>query len=524
MSSHHSEASRSHHHSEVHEPSHHSEARESAHQSEASKSRHHSEVQEPSHHSEVPGSQHQSEAHVSSHHSEVLKSRHESEVHEPSHHSEAHASAHQSEASRSRHHSEASRSHHHSQASRSHHHSEANPPPHQSDAPASPAVSEPLETPKGSEAQKQSEGIFSTPRGGAAVPLFQVYAPDSESDSFNVAPRTAQVYRVAPPAGRSSSRQTPTHRQARRENDPVLGPLTSTPQTPNVDKLRQKAYKLEPLNASVEQLDQLIYALNQEKKMFVRDRRFKDSLKCSAAINHATEALAKAQKKEDVRTLAQRRLDAFDGETRVKEEDMLNRQKEARAQLKADQKSELSALSKRWNSPHMRSKYSKPSEKLQELKKQYAEVKDSGNEEEANELKSQIETIRKEEAKEAAAKMQRDYDEALNTLLQKQRQDQAFFVESSRVKLERFKKQRAKERRALEFRQMELEKANLKKVPMLTERYDSEEADKTQISVAQQEDESSATFQPDVPDSEKLELPPLDNRRPKSPRHFADSS
>ncbi|KAK8838389.1 hypothetical protein M9Y10_033015 [Tritrichomonas musculus] len=292
--------------------------------------------------------------------------------------------------------------------------------------------------------------------------------------------------------------------------------------SPSINRLKERAYRLEPIaNATNEQLELLIDEIEQEKKIFMRDRRFRDSLKCNAAIKHVEGILSKQQREQSTPTPETEMEMAFDTESRKREAKLIEKQNLARKKLKAKHKKELEELNKQWDSFQMRKKYNKLSDKLIAMKEQYETMIASENpdEEEANKLKEEIQELRKLETSEAHQRMQADYDRALLQLHQKHHQDFALLSESNNVRFDQFKQQRARERRALDFKKTEFNNEDQK----------DEECNTNNMIAAQSErfesdalgnlfDSSDAPRNIDTNDSEKLNLPPLDTRKPKNYR------
>lgn len=287
--------------------------------------------------------------------------------------------------------------------------------------------------------------------------------------------------------------------------------------SPSINRLKERAMKLEPIaNATNEQLELLIDDIEKERKLMMRERRFKDGLKCNAAIKHVEAILNKQQIEQNASNPNEELEIAFDNESRKKEQELIEKQRIARRKLRAKHKKELDELDKQWNSIQVRKKYNKPSEKLIEMKKQYDEMiaaENPAEEEAANKLNDEINHLRQLETEEAHQRMQRDYDSALLHLQKKQQQDMDLLQESGNVKMEQLKQQRARERRALDFNKDNTIRNNDNDNLLSAQ---SEELLSDQM--GKLFDHSDTNKHVEKVDGEKLNLPPLDTRRPKSLR------
>ena len=330
--------------------------------------------------------------------------------------------------------------------------------------------------------------------------LPRIQMPDT--DSTGLSPRTKSA---RPGAYRTSTRRSPRYSYRSFE-----------PSSPSINRLKERAMKLEPIaNATNEQLELLIDDIEKERRQMMRERRFKDGLKCNAAIKHVEGILNKQQIEQAGSNTNEQLEIAFDNESRKKEQELIEKQRIARRKLRAKHKKELDDLDKQWNSIQVRKKYNKPSEKLVQLKRQYDALVAAGNpddEEEINRLNEEITQLRQFETEEAHQRMQRDYDSALLHLQKKQQQDWALLQESNNVKMEQLKQQRAREKRALDFsKDNTITNNNENLLGAQSEELMSD-------ALGNLFDHSDTNKNTDKNDGEKLNLPPLDTRRPKSLR------
>ncbi|OHT14931.1 hypothetical protein TRFO_42810 [Tritrichomonas foetus] len=299
--------------------------------------------------------------------------------------------------------------------------------------------------------------------------------------------------------------------------------------TPYIKTLRERAYRFEQLNdLSLDDLDQLDFALKQESKNLARERKFKDGLRCNSVIQHVNLFLAKARYHEKQQTITldlkeeedefQNALAQFDNETKEKEQALLESQRQARNDLKASQKQDLEDLEQLWNSPVKRRNYNRPSPRLAELHRQMNICLAATKFEDADLIRKDIIKLKKEESENAFRKMQHDFDEAQVAMRKKHKQDTAFFEESCRIKMEKLKQQRAKRRRAYEFHEK-----NLKRRSENAEKIISQSTTPTQIKVSRR----LTVKDVENKDAELLELPPLESpsKKVKVPKSMkADSS
>lgn len=330
--------------------------------------------------------------------------------------------------------------------------------------------------------------------------LPRIQMPSNDIESSGVSPRTKSP------------------RRGNFRNSAYRNGLRQSPSSPSINRLKERAMKLEPItNATNEQLEILIDDIEKERKIMMRERRFKDGLKCNAAIKHVESILSKQQREQN----PDEQLEiAFDNETRKKEQELLDKQRLSRRKLKAKHQRELDNLDKQWNSIQTRKNYNKPSAKLIEMKKQYDAMLAAGNpneSEEANKLNQEINRLRQIETGEAHQRMQRDYDSDLLHLQQKQHQDFVLLLESNKVKMDQLKQERAKEKRALDFKKIkftnndQIENDDNNLINAQSEKYISDP-------LGNLFDHSDSGKNGDNDSVEKLNLPPLDTRRPKSLR------
>ena len=165
---------------------------------------------------------------------------------------------------------------------------------------------------------------------------------------------------------------------------------------------------------------------------------------------------------------------------------------------------DMLALEEKWSSEKMQAKYNKPSQKLIELRQEARALIAAHKFEEAQILAEQIEKQEAHETKEAGAKMQREYRQAQENLLQKYESEKKAIYDSFEAKLNGLSASETSDLHPFEQRIDNLQK--IKKHMEIAKKFSSKNC---LNETSQQKKVPIAAKTPPISMSAKLKLPPL---------------
>lgn len=302
-------------------------------------------------------------------------------------------------------------------------------------------------------------------------------------------------------------------------------------ETSEIQALKEKAKREDPLTkATTAQLEELLYVLNQEKKGYARDHRYKEGLKCNNTIAYVTKQYEIAKKKEnqdaarevftEVNNQFEESFKIFDDETKKLEKDLLEDQKKRRALLTEAKEKELNDFDSRWNSDIKQRLYNRSTNNLNSLRRQLSFLLVDSNFKDAESVQKQVNERTQLEAADHHEIMQSDHDTALKFLIEKQQQEIQYFEDDCAVELEKLRQDRTKLRQAYLNRQLKLKtKEEIIADPDKLWKHGQTERMgntlKTSISNGVSVSPSSKMKRADIKETDTtvLVLPPLDNRR-----------
>lgn len=304
--------------------------------------------------------------------------------------------------------------------------------------------------------------------------------------------------------------------------------------TPELQKLKERAKKEEPLlNVTTDQFEELLYILNQEKKAFARDHRYKDGYKCNNTIAHVTKYYDIAKKKENQNIAREefnelnskfvQSLKDFDTETKELEKELLNTQKDRRTKLQNSLEEELNEFDAHWNSAKKQRVYNRSTNNLNVLRRQLSLLLVESRFKEAEAVQKQVNQRTKVEEVDHHELMQSDHDTSLKLLKEKQIREMISFEEDCTFEMEKFRQDRTKLRQGYLNRQLMLKtKEDIISDPDKLWKHGQTERMRNTLRTSINKEESipsSKMKRSDIKESDVaiLALPPLDNRR-KSPK------
>ncbi|OHS94694.1 hypothetical protein TRFO_39138 [Tritrichomonas foetus] len=331
-------------------------------------------------------------------------------------------------------------------------------------------------------------------------------------------PRNPPFARTRPKTGRSAYRK------------PVYRSVDLSNTGNELNKLKERAKKEEPLNGvSIEQFQELLYVLNAERKNFAREKRFKEGLRYNKIINHVNDYYLRAQKLEnqsrEKEILAEKKaifendFTEFEKQSKELEKELIQKQKQQRETLLKNHQIELDELDGRWASDKKQRIYNRSTNHLIQLRRQMHFMLVQSRFAEAEEVQKLINLRTKEEMQNHHELMQKDFDEALIYLKNKQKNEVETFDEFARVALEKLRQDREKLKRGYLNKQLKLRmKEDIANDPDrlwvhgAMGRY--EESNQISTRGAPISPSSKMTrAELGHFDADPLELPPLDNRR-----------
>ena len=298
----------------------------------------------------------------------------------------------------------------------------------------------------------------------------------------------------------------------------------------DIQKLKEKAKKEEPLNGvTVEQFQELLYVLNQERKNFAKEKRFKDGLKCNHTINYVNQWYLKAQKLE-IQTNKQEEfneakaeftsdLAKFDAESKALEKELIEKQKNFRNVLQSNHSKERDEFEQRWNGDKKQRIYNHSTGYLINLRYKLSFLLIQNRFAEAESCQKAIAERTKYEMQEHHEIMQHDFDESLKQLEDRQANELQTYDENCQLQLEKLRHDREKLRRSYLNRQMKLNAkeeivTNPDKVWIHSQQARLTEAARTsKRTPLSPSTKMTRTDEMRSEEAVSLELPPLDNRR-----------
>ena len=264
-----------------------------------------------------------------------------------------------------------------------------------------------------------------------------------------------------------SAQVSPRPGTARRNRSPVRMslPVFVMPEiTAEIKEYMEKALKGKlPSDLPESKYDEIIFALSKDRKNLATQHKYGEGEKYTRAIEHTKECQIKAKKtnlvkqandqaKEDLTKTVQKLKD-FDDETKRLEQEMLSAEKEAKQQIKQQHEKEIAENEALWQSEAKVKHYNRASPGLITLKKQINTMTVQCRFKDAEAVQVQY---RKQKAKEEAdnfALMQHDYDECLQKMLDRHKEEDDQFDVDSEIRIKHFHVKRNIERKQLENRE-----------------------------------------------------------------------
>ncbi|OHT14619.1 hypothetical protein TRFO_14903 [Tritrichomonas foetus] len=347
-----------------------------------------------------------------------------------------------------------------------------------------------------------------------------------------ITPPTSNSARPSPRGNRPSPyprkrSSTSGHGQAVVYSPPIYKHVEPTNE---LQRLKEKAKREEPLTgASIELLQELLYILNQERKNLAREHRYKEGLKYNTVIAHVNKYILQAQKLENqvkqqelfspIKKDFEEQLARFDNETKALERGLIEKQKQQRETLVRNHQIERDEFDARWASSKKQRIYNKSTTTLIQLRRQLNFLLVQSRFDEAEEVQKIIKERMKSEAQDHHEIMQRDFDESLALLKNKQKEEIITFEENCEVQSQKLRQDREKLRRGYLNRQLKLRvKEEMLNDPdklwahaqkdMLDEAVKNSAKNSTNLPPTRIKSEEI-----EEKDVTVLELPPLDNRR-----------
>ena len=337
--------------------------------------------------------------------------------------------------------------------------------------------------------------------------------------------RRSQRPGTLPPPGRSPRRtgtfryQSPTYRF----------PDTTSP---FLQKMRARALKEESLTgASVEQLEDLLFMLSQERKQLAAEHNYREGIRYNRAIDYVTR-LYDQERKSVVQQAASATLkaeekqfneefDSFDKNTDRMIRELADQQRERRRALQEAHQKELDDLDLRWKAPKKQRMYNRASNQVTSLRMQHAFMLTQCRFDDAQAMAQIINERTTHERNESHFIMQHDFDESLKKVQARQADELDFFNESTRLQMEKLKQDRARlrvgfENRAKKFEARDGIVSDPDKLWNRTRNQRIQANSRRRVATLP----STKMTRRDIRDSDVaiLDLPPLDNRRNNASR------
>ena len=219
-------------------------------------------------------------------------------------------------------------------------------------------------------------------------------------------------------------------------------PRRSVPITPALLNLKKKAKREEPLDdITVEQLQQLLFILNEERKMHAREHHYKEGLMCNSVIHHVSKFYEIAKKKRNGESQNDDfPLKEFDEKTIEIEKEIIARHADNRKKILSSQKVEIERVVKKEESLKRKLNYLLAQERFKE----------------AEEVQKLIDIKKKEEEEEKSNSEGNDRsdelfdsDYSIVNLKEKNQQEILNFEENCKIELQKFREDRSKLRQEM---------------------------------------------------------------------------
>jgi hypothetical protein len=246
---------------------------------------------------------------------------------------------------------------------------------------------------------------------------------------------------------------------------------TAPPPEPNspLDKWINQAVAGEPLpdNLTERDYEELIFHLGQFRKERAAAHNYKDGLRINDAIRNVQRALTKKRKDsmqkeakadyEQTLSSFQEELQEFDNETKRLLTSLQEQQEEQRQQLALIHEGQEKDHHEHWSSPAKYRLYNRASNQLTILRRQHSILLVQCRFGEAEEVNRQIESKIREEEAINHAMHQRDFEESLAYLHEKQKGERDCFEVTVDVQLAQFHRKRATQRKVYENKEKKIE-------------------------------------------------------------------
>jgi hypothetical protein len=268
----------------------------------------------------------------------------------------------------------------------------------------------------------------------------------------------------APPPGKSIASPRFT-RSPRRHPAPQYRPPSYRVIDPSsgIQKLKARALQHESLADCTEtQLEELLFTFGQDRKRLAAQHKFKEGFKTNEAVDYVDKVFlgtrkVNAQRSEQaaVKEMSgEFKVDCadFDKQTKEMESDLLKQQQHQREELAASHARELDEFDKRWKSVGKRRMYNRASNHVTILRRQLAFMLVQGRFRDAEEVNKLVEQATKFEEAENTLSMQKDFDEALKKLQDKQASEVGTFEAAASVQRQRLAQDRAVARKLYDNR------------------------------------------------------------------------
>lgn len=210
------------------------------------------------------------------------------------------------------------------------------------------------------------------------------------------------------------------------------------------------------INMTDDEYDELIPLLNEERRKHISERNFTEGDKMNKVINtviqdHEKKKKQELQQQEYSKYLKQHQLfldslKKFDQETDEIIEKIEKKNIELTEELRKKHEKELSDHYDKWMSDAKMRQYNHASQRLLNERKTVECLLNQCRFNEAKSIQASIDEMEKEEEKIAAAQMQHDYEESLNALNEKQKNEENFLRQKCDMKITQIQQRRKIER------------------------------------------------------------------------------
>lgn len=231
--------------------------------------------------------------------------------------------------------------------------------------------------------------------------------------------------------------------------------------------LKKKAMNLEPLeDIDDDRYEALNLLLAEERKKCAKSEDLEQSELLNKAIDHVTECQLEQRKYvlqqeayakyKDQMFVIQKELQDFDEETAKKEAKLRSDINFQRCSLQEQHERQIQNLQNQWNSKSKKKQYNHASPRLLFLRKQYQQLIQQCRFKEATVVKMQISQMERKEENEAIKVMQHNFDENINQVLNKQREELQFFDARAKIQIKKFRQERMNLRIPIEHKESKI--------------------------------------------------------------------